>query len=77
MLATNESVSSSICQRNSWRPLQITKPMLDKLVQTHAIHAAFWNLPSCFYIRNLDLEEVSCIPYTEYDHNVVKGTDNL
>ncbi|KAK0719272.1 hypothetical protein B0H67DRAFT_485871 [Lasiosphaeris hirsuta] len=55
----------SICQRNSWRPLQITRPMLDLIVSSHGIDPSFWEIPSCFYTRNLDLEEVSCIPYTE------------
>jgi len=59
------TLPSSICQRNSWRPLQITKAMIDLLVSQHDINPSFWDLPSCFYTRNLDLEEVFCVPYTE------------
>ncbi|KAK8056453.1 hypothetical protein PG993_001680 [Apiospora rasikravindrae] len=55
---------SSICQRNSWRPLQITEPMLDFIVQEHGISSSFSELPSCFYTRNLELEEVFGVPFT-------------
>ncbi|KAK3335228.1 hypothetical protein B0T19DRAFT_405846 [Cercophora scortea] len=61
----------SICQRNSWRPLQITRPMLDLIVARHGIDASFWELPSCFYTRNLDVEEVYCVPYTETRHGSI------
>ncbi|KAK7964949.1 hypothetical protein PG996_000689 [Apiospora saccharicola] len=54
----------SICQRNSWKPLQITEPMLDFIVQKHGITPSFSELPSCFYKRNLDLEEVFSVPFT-------------
>ncbi|KAK7951620.1 uncharacterized protein PG986_007348 [Apiospora aurea] len=54
----------SICQRNSWRPLQITEPMLDFIVQKHGISPSFSELSSCFYTRNLDLEEVFGVPFT-------------
>ncbi|KAK0631511.1 hypothetical protein B0T14DRAFT_4413 [Immersiella caudata] len=55
----------SICQRNSYRPLQISRPMMDSIVSSHEIEESFWELPSCFYTRNLDLEEVHCVSYTE------------
>ncbi|KAK3381855.1 hypothetical protein B0H63DRAFT_214704 [Podospora didyma] len=55
----------SICQRTSWRPLQITKPMMEAIVSAHSVHASFWDITSCFYTRNLELEEVYCVPYTE------------
>ncbi|KAJ5165155.1 Mg2+ transporter protein CorA-like/Zinc transport protein ZntB [Penicillium coprophilum] len=55
----------SICQRNSWRQLQITKPMLDLLVTGHRIGPSFWAVPSCFYRRSDDLEGVFCLPFTE------------
>ncbi|KAK8124552.1 uncharacterized protein PG998_000311 [Apiospora kogelbergensis] len=58
------SHQSSICQRNSWRPLQITEPMLDLIVQKHGIGPSFSELPSCFYTRNLELEEVFGVPFT-------------
>ncbi|KAK7989380.1 pho87 protein [Apiospora arundinis] len=54
----------SICQRNSWRPLQVTEPMLDFIVQKHEISSSFSELPSCFYSRNLELEEVFGVPFT-------------
>src|ERR1700760_383645 len=54
---------SSICQRNSWRELQITKPMMELIVREHKIDSTFWDLPSCFYKKNLDLEEVYCSPW--------------
>ncbi|KOS44430.1 hypothetical protein ACN38_g4675 [Penicillium nordicum] len=55
----------SICQRNSRRPLQITKSMLDFLVAGHEIGPSFWAVPSCFYQRSDDLEGVFCLPFTE------------
>jgi len=63
----------SICQRNSWRPLQITRSMMDLIHSTHDIDESFWDLPSCFYTRNLDLEEVHCVPYTETRRENVIG----
>ncbi|CAI7603500.1 unnamed protein product [Penicillium glandicola] len=55
----------SICQRNSRRQLQITKPMLDLLVAGHQIGPSFWAVPSCFYRRSDDFEGVFCLPFTE------------
>ncbi|KAK1752732.1 hypothetical protein QBC47DRAFT_389172 [Echria macrotheca] len=55
----------SVCQRTSWRPLQVTRPMMDLVVSRHDADPSFWQLPSCFYTRNLELEQVHCIPYTE------------
>lgn len=39
--------------------------MMEHIVSKHGLKSAFWDVPSCFYIRNLDVEEVFCIPYTE------------
>lgn len=39
--------------------------MLEIIASKHDVDASFWDLPSYFYTRNLDLEEVLCIPYTE------------
>lgn len=58
-------IDRSICQRNSRRPLQITKSMLDFLVAGHEIGPSFWAVPSCFYQRSDDLEGVFCLPFTE------------
>ncbi|TDZ34983.1 hypothetical protein C8035_v010170 [Colletotrichum spinosum] len=55
----------SICQRNSWRPLQITKSMLELLIDDFELDQSLWDLASCFYTRNMDVEEVFCMPYTE------------
>lgn len=55
----------SICQRNSWVPLQITKPMLDTIVSKHDLSPRFYELASCFYDRDLGLEATFCLPYTE------------
>ncbi|KAH7304293.1 hypothetical protein B0I35DRAFT_445457 [Stachybotrys elegans] len=61
----------SICQRNSWQPLQITKKMLDCIFSQYGIDPAiFGELPSLFYRRNLAVEEAFCIPYTQW----IRGT---
>ena len=67
-------IDSSICQRNSRRPLQITKPMLDLLVDGHGIGPSFWAVPSCFYRRSDDLEGVFCLPFTESCSGSINGT---
>lgn len=67
----------SVCQRNSYRPLQITKSMLDVIVSHHEISESFWDLPSCFYRRSLDVEEVFCIPYTESSSGSVVGRHQI
>lgn len=55
----------SICQRSSWSPLQITKPMLDTIASKHGLSSSFWELASCFYDRELGFEENFCLPYSE------------
>ncbi|KAF4903413.1 hypothetical protein CGCVW01_v013140 [Colletotrichum viniferum] len=55
----------SICQRNSWRPLQITKPMMELLIDGFELGDSLWELASYFYVRNMDVEEVFCMPFTE------------
>ncbi|KAI1457954.1 hypothetical protein F4805DRAFT_457142 [Annulohypoxylon moriforme] len=54
----------SICQKTSWSPLQTTKDMLDLFVSIHNIDSSFWDLPSCFYYRNKELEINHCLPVT-------------
>ena len=42
--------------------------MLDQIFKEHHFSSSFWELPSCFYRRELeglDREEVFCVPYTE------------
>jgi len=46
---------------------------MDLVVSAHGIEESFWELPSCFYTRNLDLEEVHCVPYTETRKDHVIG----
>ncbi|KAI0889173.1 uncharacterized protein GGS22DRAFT_153353 [Annulohypoxylon maeteangense] len=54
----------SICQKTSWSPLQTTKELLDLFVSTHNINSSFWDLPSCFYYRNKEVEINHCLPVT-------------
>ncbi len=39
--------------------------MLDLVVARHDISSSFWDLPSCFYTRNLELEEGFCVPFSQ------------
>lgn len=59
------SCTRSICQRNSWMPLQISRSMLKSIASHYGVNPSFWEVPSCFYRRNMDLEEVVCVPYTQ------------
>ncbi|KAI0421847.1 hypothetical protein F5X98DRAFT_370475 [Xylaria grammica] len=52
----------SVCQRNSWRPLQITQPMFKLIVDHYGLNESAYELSSCFYTRNLDLEYAYCAP---------------
>ncbi|KAI6089253.1 hypothetical protein F4821DRAFT_257052 [Hypoxylon rubiginosum] len=52
----------SICQRTSWRPLQVTRGLLELFVSKHDITDSFWDLPSCFYYRSEDVEINFCLP---------------
>ncbi|KAI0514629.1 hypothetical protein F5B22DRAFT_656612 [Xylaria bambusicola] len=52
----------SVCQRNSWSPLQITSEMLDFIVSHHDLNDSVYGISSCFYTRNLDLEDLYCAP---------------
>ncbi|KXJ91908.1 hypothetical protein Micbo1qcDRAFT_161950 [Microdochium bolleyi] len=55
----------SISQKNSWRPLQITQPMLQRIASEHHLSREFLNLPSCFYNRSLATEEAYSIPFSQ------------
>uniref|UniRef100_A0A9P7QVZ0 CorA-like transporter domain-containing protein n=2 Tax=Colletotrichum scovillei TaxID=1209932 RepID=A0A9P7QVZ0_9PEZI len=55
----------SICQRNSWRPLQITLPMFELIMEKLSLNNSLRDIVSCFYTRNMNVEEVFCMPYTE------------
>ncbi|KAH7083884.1 hypothetical protein FB567DRAFT_561823 [Paraphoma chrysanthemicola] len=54
----------SICQKDSWSRLQITKPMLKKLVEHHEIDASFLEVPLSFFYRTTDEEQSFCVPWT-------------
>lgn len=68
------NIFRSICQRNSWRPLQVTRPMLDIIAAEHDIGASFWDLPSCFYQRSDGTEVAFCVPYTLVRNGSIIGT---
>jgi hypothetical protein len=55
----------SICQRNSWQPLQLTGSMAEALAAHHRLSPAFQNLLSCFYARSSDREASLVVPYCE------------
>ncbi|OHF01258.1 hypothetical protein CORC01_03573 [Colletotrichum orchidophilum] len=55
----------SICQRHSWRPLQITSSTFDLLMEKLNLDSSLRDLASCFYTRNTSVEEVFCMPYTQ------------
>jgi hypothetical protein len=48
--------------------------MLDLIVAKNSISSQFWDLPSCFYRRNLEVEEVFCVPYSETREGPITGT---
>lgn len=53
----------SICQRNSWRPLQLTTSMLSQIIDKHGFSSNIRELTSCYYTRNNDLEDSFCTPF--------------
>ncbi|KAJ5107216.1 hypothetical protein N7456_003891, partial [Penicillium angulare] len=55
----------SACQRNSWRPLQMTIEMVKLIATEHEMDETFTQLPSYFYDRNRDLEKCVCLPFTQ------------
>ncbi|KAI1375789.1 hypothetical protein F4677DRAFT_445949 [Hypoxylon crocopeplum] len=54
----------SVCQRTSWSPLNVTRDILELLVSKHGLCDSFWDLPSCFYHRNDDVEMNFSLPAT-------------
>ncbi|ESU15681.1 hypothetical protein FGSG_09151 [Fusarium graminearum PH-1] len=54
----------SICQQNSWEPLQVTKPMFSFLTETVNLNSSVWDISSCFYEKDIDVESTFCIPFT-------------
>jgi hypothetical protein len=47
--------------------------MLELIVSKHDITSSFWDLASCFYTRNIDVESAFCIPYTESRNGSIVG----
>ncbi|KAF2473418.1 uncharacterized protein BDR25DRAFT_282954 [Lindgomyces ingoldianus] len=54
----------SMCQENSWSKLQITRPMLRRIVQHHEIAPDFLEVPLSFFDRSTDEEQSFCVPWT-------------
>ena len=54
----------SICQENSWSKLQITRPILRRIVQHHEIDPGFLEVPLSFFDRETDEEQSFCVPWT-------------
>lgn len=40
--------------------------MLEVIVEEHSLGPSLWELSSCFYLRNQELEETFCLPYTHH-----------
>ncbi|EWG54138.1 hypothetical protein FVEG_17252 [Fusarium verticillioides 7600] len=54
----------SICQRQSWKPLQVTKSMLSFIVDRFELKSRIWDVASSFYAKDFDVESTFCIPFT-------------
>ncbi|KAF0641053.1 hypothetical protein FPSE5266_06818 [Fusarium pseudograminearum] len=63
----------SICQQNSWEPLQITRPMFSFLTETFKLNSSVWDVSSCFYGKDIDVESTFCIPFTVSQNGSVTG----
>ncbi len=38
--------------------------MMSAMINAHDLSPSLWNVASCFYTRNLDLEDAFCVPLT-------------
>lgn len=56
----------SICQLQSWKPLQLTKPMLSFLVDKFKLKPSIWDMASCFCAKDFDVESTFCVPFTVF-----------
>lgn len=63
----------SICQRNSYRPLEITEPMFNRLIKKFDLKASAWDVASCFYDKDFDIESTYCAPFTIHHNGNVTG----
>jgi hypothetical protein len=62
----NSDLVISVCQKNSWRSLQISPHMLELIFSHYNIDQnAFGDIPCSFYERSIALEEGFCIPCTQ------------
>jgi hypothetical protein len=59
-----ETGARSISQKNSWSKLQITKPMMRRLVEHHDVDPSFLEVPFSFFHRTTDEEQSFCVPWT-------------
>jgi hypothetical protein len=57
---------STMCQINSWAPLQATKSMMERIIQHHNIDASFLEVPQSFYSRRTEQEQAHCVPFTMF-----------
>jgi hypothetical protein len=55
---------SSICQTNSWAPLQASKEIVKSIVQHHSVHSGFLELPLSFGYRKTEGEQSFSVPWT-------------
>ncbi|EWY80800.1 hypothetical protein FOYG_16721 [Fusarium oxysporum NRRL 32931] len=61
----------SICQRNSYKPLEITEPMFNHLIKKFDLKASAWDVASCFYDKDFDIESTYCAPFTIHNNGNV------
>lgn len=47
--------------------------MMELLIDGFELGESLWELASCFYVRNMDVEEVFCMPFTERRTGSVVG----
>ncbi|KAF3001348.1 hypothetical protein E8E13_006101 [Curvularia kusanoi] len=57
----------SINQKHSWSRLQVTRPMLEKIIVHHDIEPEFLEVPLCFFERATDEDQSFCVPITVTD----------
>lgn len=50
--------------------------MMEQLIDGFELGDLLWELASCFYVRNMDVEEVFCMPFTERRTGPVVGKSN-
>lgn len=48
--------------------------MLDLIASKYDLSSLFWELASCFYDRDLNIEEIFCLPFSEVRRGSSIGT---